>query len=156
MKREELLEKIAPCSLVCYTCAVYEQGVICESAKQLLRYLEGVSEFYEKHCPTEVERFEIFAEELNKYGAGKCSGCRDEEHHGCSIQGCFILACTKEHHVDFCGECGEFPCNKTRPIFEEEVYVQWLEGNEAIKRFGIEEFWKKSSIKPHYKPYSKL
>lgn len=153
MKKEEILKKIAPCSLVCYTCGSYEQGVICESAKQLLQYLEGIEEFYKKHCPDKVERFGIFVEELKRFGSGECSGCRNREHHGCSIQGCFILECTKENDVDFCGECKKFPCDKVQELFEEEVYSQWLEGNKEIKALGIEEFWKRSSIKPHYKPY---
>lgn len=155
LERADLLEKIAPCSLVCHTCTAYEHGVICESAKQLLKYLEGVGEFYEQHCPEEAERFLPFAKELEKYGSGHCSGCRNREHHSCSIKGCFILDCTKQHGVDFCGECDQFPCDKTRTLFEEEVYVQWLEGNQKIKLYGIEEFWKENGIRPHYLPYKK-
>lgn len=153
--RKELLNKIAPCSLVCHTCGGYAQGIICESAKQLSEYLEGVQEFYEKHCPDKVGRFRVFTEELEQFATGKCSGCRNREHHSCSIKGCFILECTKEHGVDFCGECHEFPCNKTQAIFEEEVYLQWLEGNKEIKALGIEEFWEKNRVRPHYKPYRK-
>lgn len=153
MKKKELLEKIAPCSLMCHTCSAYEKGVICQTAKQLSKYTEGICEFYEKHSPNEVEGFKAFQEELAKYSAGKCSGCRNREHHGCSIEGCFILECTKEHDIDYCGECTEFPCDKTQKIFEEEVYLQWLKGNGEIKDFGIECFWKKNCEKSHYRAY---
>ena len=115
--------------------------------------MEGVYEFYEKHSPNELERFKIFQEELGKYNKGNCSGCRSREHHGCSIKDCFILDCTKERHIDYCGECAEFPCNKTQKIFEEEVYQQWLKGNLEIKSLGIEGFWIKNCEKPHYKAY---
>lgn len=31
---------------------------------------------------------------------------------------------------------------KTQGIFEEIVYRQWLEGNQQIREYGIEAFWK--------------
>ena len=64
MKKNELLEKIAPCSLMCHTCSAYEHGVISQTAKQLSKYTEGICEFYEKHSPNELERFKVFQEEL--------------------------------------------------------------------------------------------
>lgn len=153
MKREELLKKVAPCSLMCHTCGAYAQGIICDSARKLLEYLDGVYDFYVRHSPKEAERYQIFQEELKKYGAGYCAGCRDQEHSACSIEGCFILTCTKEHGADYCGECAEFPCDRTKELFEEEVYLQWMQGNTEIKNTGIENFWIKNSTKPHYKAY---
>lgn len=156
MNRMELLEKIAPCSLMCYTCGAYKNGIICKTAKQLLCYMDGVKEFYEKHEAVQNENYNIFYEELKNYSTGSCFGCRNKEHHGCSIEGCFILACVDEHGVDFCGECMEFPCSKTISLFEEEVYKQWLSGNQEIQKNGIEDFWKKNCEKPHYQAYKNL
>lgn len=153
MKRSEILKRVAPCSLMCNTCSGYHNGVICESAKILLKYLEGMKEFYEKHIPDAVESYSNFEEVLRIYNAASCLGCRSTEHNGCSIEGCFLLECTKNRHIDFCGECNEFPCEKTRQLFEEEVYKQWLEGNQQIRDYGIELFWENNSEKPHYKPY---
>lgn len=153
MKRTEILEKIAPCSLMCYTCNAYKNGVICKSAKKLLDYMDGVKEFYEKNRPSQVENHNIFLQHLEYYSAGACSGCRNRDHHRCSINGCFILECTKTHKVDFCGECTKFPCNKTKPLFEHEVYKQWLYGNQEIQKNGIEKFWEKNCEKPHYQAY---
>lgn len=155
MNKEEILEKTAPCSLVCHTCAGYEQGVLCQSARQLLHYLNGMQEFYKTHHPDQADRFRVFMEELEQMSGGPCSGCRNREHHSCSIQGCFILECTQKHSVDFCGECESFPCDRTRELFDDEVYAQWLEGNQEIQASGIEEFWKKHSVKPHYQQYKK-
>ena len=45
MERKELLENIAPCSLMCYTCGGYEKGAICKLAGELSGYLEGIYDF---------------------------------------------------------------------------------------------------------------
>ena len=87
------------------------------------------------------------------YSEADCHGCRSKNHNGCSIEGCFLLECTKSHNVDFCGECEEFPCQKVHKLFEETVYKQWLEGNQQIRDYGIEYFWDKNSENPHYRPY---
>ena len=130
VEKKEILEKVAPCSLMCYTCSGYKNGIICESAKTLLHYLQGIKELYEKHMPGAVKDYVNFEGILTMYGSAPCGGCRSGVHNGCSIDGCFILECTKEHGVDFCGECDEFPCKKVSDLFEEEVYKQWLKGNQ--------------------------
>lgn len=145
--------RVAPCSLMCHTCSAYNGGVICASSKELLKYLSGMKEFYEKHIPQAVDSFTSFEEILRKYSSGPCSGCRSEEHNVCSIKGCFLLNCTKEHNVDFCGECNEFPCERTETLFEAEVYIQWLNGSQYIKDNGIEAFWNNNCEKPHYDAY---
>ena len=114
-----------------------------------------MKEFYKKHIPDAVESYSNFEGVLRMYSGGPCSGCRSTEHNGCSIKGCFLLACTKSHGIDFCGECDEFPCKKTTELFEEEVYKQWLEGNQQIRDHGIESFWENNFENPHYKPYKK-
>ena len=78
MERKELLENIAPCSLMCYTCGGYEKGAICKLAGELSGYLEGMYEFYEKHSgpgqKAYLERFQIFQEELTRMGEAGCGG----------------------------------------------------------------------------------
>lgn len=155
MDKNLILQKVAPCSLMCHTCSAFSKGVICESAKTLSKYLDGMKEFYQKHMPDAVQSYTEFQKVLGFYSAGPCRGCRSKEHNRCSIQGCFLLECTKEHGIDFCGECAKFPCGKTESLFETEVYNQWLHGNQQIKEKGIEEFWKENSQKPHYEAYKK-
>ncbi len=155
MNKDDILKKIAPCSLMCHTCSAYHDGVICRSSETLLKYLNGIKEFYMKHIPDAVSSYSNFEEVLNMYSAGPCSGCRSAEHNGCSINGCFLLECTKKHGIDFCGECDEFPCQKTKELFEEEVYRQWLNGNQQIRDNGIEAFWENNSENPHYRSYKK-
>lgn len=36
MKRDELLEKVAPCGLMCHTCSPYCNGTICNTFKVML------------------------------------------------------------------------------------------------------------------------
>lgn len=154
MKKEELLKRVAPCSLMCHTCAAYEGGVICNSSRQLLKYMEGMSEFFQKHAAHILDKHQILEDELNKYAQGKCSGCRDNRDCACSISGCYIPECTKRHQVDFCGECEEFPCNGIREVFEAEVYHQWLRGNTEIRDKGVESYWENSKEKSHYIAYT--
>lgn len=155
MNTKEILEKIAPCSLMCYTCEAYEKGIICDLARTLLSHMDGMKDFHEKHNPNLVEKYNIFEEGLNRCSSGACSGCRNREHNVCSIKGCFILDCTEQHDVNFCGECPEFPCEKPNTIFEEEIYKQWLDGNQQIKKKGIEAFFESNYRKSHYGAYKK-
>ena len=114
------------------------------------------SKYFNNVLADAVESYNNFEGVLSIYAGASCSGCRSTEHNGCSIEGCFLLECTKNHGVDFCGECNEFPCKKTQGIFEEIVYRQWLEGNQQIREYGIEAFWKNNSENPHYRPYKKM
>lgn len=44
MDKKDILEIVAPCSLMCRTCSAYYKGEICESSKNLLKYLNGIKE----------------------------------------------------------------------------------------------------------------
>ena len=72
MERSELLERVAPCALMCHTCSGFHKGIICESSKTLLKYLEGIKEFYEKHIPGAVESYSKFEGVLRMYSDGSC------------------------------------------------------------------------------------
>ena len=44
---------------------------------------------------------------------GKCSGCIETDGRvpeWAESGRCKVHACTREHHVQFCGLCAEFPC----------------------------------------------
>ena len=47
MEKEEILQRVAPCSLMCHTCEAYEKGVICESSRRLLKYMEALKQLEE-------------------------------------------------------------------------------------------------------------
>ena len=98
---------------------------------------------------TEKKEEEVskFYKQLISYTQPMCNGCRNNPAHGCSIKGCVIPSCTKEHGVSFCSECDTFPCNNIdTSIYTQEVIDLWLEGNNRIKEIGIEKFLKKRKI----------
>jgi len=40
MEREKLLQCVAPCSLLCYTCPAFQNGGIAKCASKLCKYFE--------------------------------------------------------------------------------------------------------------------
>lgn len=61
--------------------------------------LLGKCGFYCGSCPT--------------FRKGGCDGCMDEHREG----DCFTRDCVLDQEIDFCGACGQFPCDNllTRP-----------------------------------------
>ena len=151
----KILKDVAPCSMFCSTCTGCKYGKISYHARELLRLLEGHKEFLDKNLIAayrhKLEEFENFEKKLNKYANPKCNGCRTGGANGCSIKGCFINECTKEHKVNYCGECPLFPCDKVNSsIFKENVIKKWLEGNKRIKEVGIKKYYEERRDIPHY------
>lgn len=152
---EEVLSSVAPCSLFCSTCTACCYGKISYHAKELLRLLEGHEEFLDKNLKKKyrykLDEFKMFSKKLKKYAYPKCAGCRNGSASGCSIKGCIISDCTREHKVDFCAMCDEFPCNKVNEsIYKKNVVEKWLKGNMQIKKDGIRKYYEENKDKPHY------
>lgn len=157
---EEILNDVAPCSLFCRTCTGCKYGSISYHAKELLRLLEGHEEFLDKNLSKDyrhkLDEFKTFQSKLKKYANPKCGGCRKVRAHGCSIKGCIIPECVKEHNVNFCGECRKFPCNKVNnKIYKESVIKKWVDGNTKIKEKGILAYYEDNKDVPHYIEYKK-
>lgn len=157
---EKILNDVAPCSLFCKTCTACKTGDISYHAQELLRLLEGHEEFLDKNLSSnyrhKLEEYQTFAKQLKKYANPKCAGCRSGGCQGCSIKGCLILSCTKEHGVNFCGECPEFPCNKVNDkIYKPNVIKKWLDNNRIIKEKGINSYYEEFKDVPHYIEYKK-
>lgn len=147
--KEQQLDFVAPCSIVCYACAEFKRGAICHHAKELNNYFEG---FYELRGGDEnVKQFtktlEFLSNELSV-----CEGCRSTPKPDSCIKECFILECTKEHNVDFCGECNDFPCQKVKlsDIFCEKDKAKWLEHNRYINENGAMKFFQDYKNKSQY------
>jgi len=54
-----------------------------------------------------------------KKSDGRCPGCIEADGRvpeWAESGGCRIHACTREHHVQFCGLCPEFPCCRIKPL----------------------------------------
>lgn len=66
---------------------------------------------------------------------GYCPGCGG----GDGNQSCSIARCGKAHGVEFCGECGEYPCAKYDGIDDYDSFVSTsnMRANlEKVKRIG--------------------
>ncbi len=157
---DKILKDVAPCSLFCSTCTGCQYGEISYHANELLRLLEGHAEFLDKNLKEEyrhkLEEYKLFSMKLKKYANPKCGGCRNGQATACSIEGCIILECTKQHGVDFCGECFEFPCDKVNTtIYKETTINKCLVGNQQIKDNGINKYYEDNKDIPHYIEYVK-
>ncbi len=155
---EKLLDAVAPCSMFCSTCTGCKYGDISLHAKELLRLLEGHEEFLAENLKEQyrdrLEEFRIFQKRLKKFATPKCGGCRNGGEAGCSIKGCIIPECVKEHDVNYCGECSEFPCERVEKSgFKETTIQKWLDGSNKIKDAGIEKYYQENKDIPHYINY---
>ncbi len=158
--RQEILNHVGPCSLLCYTCPGYSEGAVGKCAASLCNYLEGYYDFNDINLPQEyrywLKEFESFYNNLQGYTKGNCPGCRNltAASPGC-VKGCLILSCTKDHGVDFCGDCSEFPCSKVNTFFNEKLRAAWLKGNTRIKEVGFEQYFTENKNTSHYIDYKK-
>lgn len=81
----------APCGIDCFNCQVYA-GNITEETKAAMAL-----------------RLQLKPEQV------PCNGCRTQQ--GCRLHwnSCDTLDCVNAKGVDYCFECGEFPCDKLQP-----------------------------------------
>lgn len=154
----KILNAVAPCSMFCSTCTGCKYGDISLHATELVKLLEGHEEFLDKNLKPQyrdrLDEFRIFMKRLKKFANPKCGGCRNGGASGCSIKGCVIPECAKEHNVNYCGECNEFPCNKVKKSgFKETTIKKWLDGSNKIKEIGIENYYQENKDVPHYIDY---
>lgn len=152
--RAEILDAIAPCAFCCFTCAAKKNGVIEDLSTRLNHYLEGYYEFNRKNLPFRYRnysrRIKEFTEQLEKMSDRPCAGCRAGADQRCCIPDCFIEDCTRNHKVDFCGECDEFPCSRALDFFKGENLKEWKSNNEKIRQSSPEEFYEFAVSKSHY------
>lgn len=87
------LKLTAPCGLDCFNCEVYEGNASPEILSALAAKIGKT--------PGEVA----------------CKGCRQQ--NGCSVHpDCATLKCARAKNVEFCFDCGDFPCEKLAPCAE--------------------------------------
>jgi len=144
---EQLLRDIAPCGLVCRSCASLDDGLIAYHATELARWLEGFEGFAARFSGFQprLAQYPAFRDVLDLLAHGPCAGCREGE--GC-MPGCVVRACTRERGHAFCAECAEFPCDKV--TFEGQLRVAWLAANRRIKDEGAEAFRREARERGHY------
>ena len=150
MASEQILAAIAPCGLNCAKCFAHVDGDIRKHSLELREKL-GNFEEYAKRYETLLKEpafknYPAFKEMLDYFAAENCRGCRNEQ---CRLfKDCGVRGCHQEKGVDYCHECGEFPCGNTN--FDERLYEVWLRINRKIQKIGLEEFHEKGKHRPRY------
>lgn len=163
MIKQELLNAVAPCSLFCHTCFGYKNGAVKNTAKEMFLLYKGWYEGYvmaygdnpSEEQAKNLEAIKSFNKTLNDLQENAhCPGCREAngDFWGC-IKSCIVPKCTKEHGVDYCAECTEFPCDKNNNIFDENTLKGWIDGCNYIKQHGVEDYFEKNKLKGHYSSF---
>lgn len=147
MKYEDILQVLAPCGLNCRKCMANRQGDIKRTADELRRLLGDFDKYaarFSAFLPT-FKNYPAFKELLTQFTQGDCRGCRAG---GCKLPNCGVLACSRAKEVDFCGQCDEFPCEKT--TFDADLRRRWIHMNTRIKEVGVEAYYEETKDLPRY------
>ena len=123
-------------------------GVIQRSASELAAALEGFDKMAARmadHAPA-LAGYPQFAQVLAVFSGASCTGCRAGGSH---LSFCAARSCFKEQGVDYCFQCGEYPCS--RNDYPENFERQWRAVNDRMLEVGVEEFYGESLQSPRYR-----
>lgn len=147
MDYSEILHQLAPCGLNCRKCMANADGPIRASSVVLLEALAGFDRFAERfsdHMPV-FRNYPAFNELLAHFAGADCHGCRSGV---CKFFNCTVMTCHQEKGVDFCFQCGEFPCERTN--FDPNLKARWLKMQNRMKDIGVEGFYEETKDLPRY------
>ncbi|BDQ34154.1 C-GCAxxG-C-C family (seleno)protein [Pseudodesulfovibrio portus] len=140
--------RLAPCGLVCGNCVAFEGGPVQRLSSGLKAQLgDNFAEYakrFEGMNPV-FSKYADFAELLDFLASGSCTGCREQ---GCLFQSCRVTECVREQGVDYCFQCGEFPCD--RHGFPERLETIWRRNNNRMQETGSTEWFRLCKDKPRY------
>ena len=148
MEREQILEQLAPCGLSCAKCFYYEKGAIGHHAAELKRLMGNFGIYAERFSAflPQFEDYPAFARLLDYLAQPGCAGCR---HDQCLWPDCGVAACFKEKGVEFCFQCGDFPCDHHN--FDEHLARRWEAMNRRMEEVGVEQYFDETRDDPRYK-----
>lgn len=111
------------CGLYCGACSVFianKKGIVEERAKE----------------------WEMNPEDL------KCHGCKTEIT-AVYCKDCDIRQCAENNNIEFCFECGDYPCNRLREFRNDEWphHSVVLQNLETIQKKGVQEWVKEQEIR---------
>lgn len=147
MEYSEAVQRLAPCGLDCSRCADCAGGEIGTLSGRLVALLSG----YARVARVKQDKRPVFQgypqceEVLKTFAQAACGGCRDENCL-CPID-CVVRPCTREKGVDFCFQCGEFPCAKDVNV---QIRQRWLDNNMRMKDIGAAAFCEEQGKRPRY------
>ncbi len=138
---------LAPCGLNCMKCQMYAEGEIRRHAaemKRLLASFDGYAERFSRFLPI-YRKYPEFKELLAHFSQANCKGCRQGD---CKYPNCGVAQCFKSKGVDFCFQCGEFPCDKNN--FDPNLHQRWIRMNQRMKEIGVEAYYEETKDQPRY------
>lgn len=147
MDYSEILKTLAPCGLNCGKCQAFAEGDIKRHASELKRLLgsfDSYAERFSAFMPV-FKKYPAFKELLDHFTQAGCRGCRQGD---CKYPNCGVAACYKQKGIDFCFQCGEFPCEKTN--FDQSLKQRWLKMNTRMKDEGMEAYFEEIKNLPRY------
>ncbi|MBP2656059.1 MAG: hypothetical protein H6Q73_3628 [Firmicutes bacterium] len=147
MMNDEVRTKLSVCGLDCTRCVDYENGEIKSLSARLADLLSGyerVAKLKSVNNPF-FKEYPLFLEFLHHFTQGSCGGCRSDNLR-CPIE-CNAKTCHRQHRVDFCFECKEYPCDTQ---FEGKTRERWLERNNRMKEIGVKNYYLEQSKLSRY------
>lgn len=145
---EHVRSCVGPCGLSCGKCVAFAGGRVQRLSEELLGELgdnfAAYAARFEKAHPV-FGSFDSFKALLEFFASGSCDGCRE---NGCLFKDCAVVQCVKEHKVDFCFECSEFPCD--RHGMPEGLAERWQANNEKMKELGRDAWYCGCMDRPRY------
>jgi len=150
MDYEYIKSRLSPCGLNCGKCFAFADGEIAFLSKQLKDSLGNFDAYAERFVSllnnpvfAKYPDFKVF---LNNLSEPKCKGCRKEK---CVLfKSCKVRACSEKRNVDFCFQCGDFPCNDTG--LDGNLYKRSVGINQKMKEIGVEAYYNEIKDKPRY------
>lgn len=140
--------RLAPCGLICGTCAAFAHGPIQRAGRELRdRIGPNFAAYAERFAPMNpvFAKYADFAALLDFLAEGSCTGCREQ---GCLFQACKVADCAGEHSVDYCFQCAAFPCEDHG--MPDRLAVVWRKNNERMRECGPAAWYRKLKDKPRY------
>ena len=141
MEYSQILSKLGSCGLNCSKCFAYSNGSIKKLSSELQEGLGNFDIYAERFVELLDEpifnKYPDFKEMLNHFANEECKGCRNDE---CKLfLNCKVKQCSKDHSVDFCFQCEEFPCSKHG--FDEHLEKRWLDIQNKMKATSVEGYF---------------
>jgi hypothetical protein len=144
---QQILGRLAPCGIDCHRCVMCADGVVQRAASELSVALEGFDKMAARmadHAPG-LAGYEKFQQILGLLTEATCTGCRAG---GSTLPFCAARTCFRDHEVDYCFQCEEYPCSYND--YPEQLERRWLAANDRMREVGVEQYYEESLSKPRY------
>ena len=148
MKYGDAVQNLSPCGIDCGRCADNENGEIRQLSTRLIRLLgnyERLAKLKAEKNPV-FEHYAQFEDVLRSFSQAACSGCRGD-HVLCPLDTCRAKECQREKQIDFCFQCGDYPCDKQ---FFGPLRDRWIHINDRMKEIGAAAYYREQLEKPRY------